>query len=142
MRKGFSVLSVILLCMMPSVVKGQEMKIKMQFNDVEVIVRMDDNYAVRQFIDMLPADFEFSDFAGQEKISYFPTAIDLKGVATGMVASRGRMFIYVPWKNFGFYYKDHGTTIDKSLIPMGTIEKGLEELESQHSDFTAHIEVL
>lgn len=103
---------------------------------------MADNAAVTQFIAMLPADFEFSDFAGQEKISYFPEPIKLDGVARGMVASKGKMFIYVPWGNFGFYYKDHGTTLDKSLIPMGEVEQGLNNLEAQKGKFTAHIELV
>lgn len=121
--------------------RGEEMKIKMLFDKKEVVVRMEDNTATKQFLEMLPAEFEFKDFAGQEKISYFPKAVNLDDAPHGMVANRGKMFIYAPWGNFGFYYKDVGTSIDKSLIPMGTIESGIEYLFEQKNDFSAFIMV-
>lgn len=142
MKNLASIIIVAMFYIIPIKCMGQDMKIRLLFDGKETIVRMADNAAVTQFIAMLPADFEFSDFAGQEKISYFPEPIKLDGVARGMVASKGKMFIYVPWGNFGFYYKDHGTTLDKSLIPMGEVEQGLNNLEAQKGKFTARIELV
>ena len=119
------------------------MKIKLTINNnQEVIVLMKDNYAVTQFINMLPAELEFRDFAGEEKITEFPKPVDLDGVPRGMIASAGKMFIYAPWGNLGFFYKNHGTTIDKSLIELGEVESGLNYMAQYKAGFKARIEVL
>ncbi len=47
------------------------MKIKVSFNHQEVIVRMQDNVAINQFLQMLPAEFNFTDFAGEELCNIF-----------------------------------------------------------------------
>ena len=118
------------------------MKIKLTIeNQKEIIVRMADNSAAEQFIKMLPANFEFIDFAGEEKISEFSRPISLNNVPRGMIASAGKMFIYVPWGNWGFFYKDHGDYLDKSLIELGQIESGLEILSTYKGGFNAKIEV-
>ncbi len=111
-------------------------------NQKEVIVRMSDNLAVEQFLKMLPANFEFVDYAGKEKISYFSKPLLLHDVPHGMIASAGKMFIYVPWGNWGFFYKNHGDSIDKNLIELGQVETGLEHLSAYKNSFNAKIEIL
>lgn len=122
--------------------RNKNMKIKLSFDDKEVIVRMEDNSASAQFLELLPANFEFIDFAGEEKITDFPRSLSLNNAPRGMVASAGKMFIYAPWGNMGFFYKNHGKTIDTSLIPLGEVESGLEHLAGQKGGFSAKIEIL
>lgn len=119
-----------------------KMKVKMSFNNNEVIINMYDNPASDQVIALLPAEFQFSDFAGEEKITNFPKPLSLDNAPRGMVATAGKMFIYAPWGNMGIFYKDHGHTMDKSLIPLGEVEIGLEYLKSQKTDFKAKLEVI
>ena len=123
-------------------IKDSKMKIKLTFDNKEVIVKMADNSATRQLIQMLPATFKFTDFAGQEKITDFPKPVSLTDAPRGMIAEKGKMFIYAPWGNLGFFYKDHGHSIDKSLIELGEIESGLEHLSSQKGGFTAEMSVI
>lgn len=118
------------------------MRIKLAFDDKTVIVKMEDNSASRQLVNMLPAKFEFIDFAGQEKISEFPGPVSLSNAPRGMIARAGKMFIYVPWGNLGFFYKDHGHTPDSNLIELGEVEKGLEALTEQKGGFSAEMTVL
>ena len=119
------------------------MKIKLTLdNQKEVIVQMADNPASERFIKMLPANFEFIDFAGEEKITEFSKPIDLSNTPRGMIASAGKMFIYVPWGNWGFFYKNHGNYLDKSLIELGEIENGLENLAEYKGGFSAKVEIL
>lgn len=119
------------------------MKIKLTLdNQKEVIVQMADNPASEQFIKMLPANFEFIDFAGEEKITEFSKPVDLSNTPRGMIASAGKMFIYVPWGNWGFFYKTHGNYLDKSLIELGKIESGLENLAEYKGGFSAKVEIL
>lgn len=119
-----------------------KMKVKMSFNNNEVIINMYDNLASEQVIALLPAEFQFSDFAGEEKITNFPKLLSLDNAPRGMIATAGKMFIYAPWGNMGIFYKDHGHTMDKSLIPLGEVESGLEYLKSQKTDFKAKMEVI
>ena len=124
------------------ITENKPMKIKLSFEQKEVIVRMAENAAVEQFLPMLPAEFEFIDFAGEEKISEFSRPVLLAGVQRGMIATKGKMFIYAPWGNFGFFYKDHGKTMDNNLIELGEVESGLEHLAETKGGFSARIEVL
>ena len=123
--------------------KDNNMKIKLILdNNKEVVVQMVDNAAVRQFLNMLPNDFEFIDFAGEEKISEFPKPLSLADAPRGMVATAGKMFIYAPWGNFGFFYRNHGNVLDKSLIELGSVESGLEHLSAYKGGFLARIEIV
>lgn len=119
-----------------------KIKVKMSFNNNEVIINMYDNPASKQIIALLPAEFQFSDFAEEEKITNFPKPLSLNNAPRGMVATAGKMFIYAPWGNMGIFYKDHGHTMDKNLIPLGEVESGLEYLKSQKTDFKAKLEIL
>lgn len=118
------------------------MKIKLSFADKNVIIALSDNKATQQFLRMLPAEFVFEDFAHQEKISYFPQAISLQDVSGGMIARKGKMFIYKPWGNFGIFYKEVGNRPDSSLIELGQVESGIEYLEEQKTDFRATLEII
>ena len=53
--------------MLPNFIQSkemQDMKIKINFNNKEVIVNLENNAATQQFVAMLPAEFNFQDFAG------------------------------------------------------------------------------
>lgn len=122
---------------------AEAMKIKLTLDGgKEVVVRIADNSAARQFVQMLPAEFEFIDFAGEEKISEFPKPISLKDAPRGMIATAGKMFIYAPWGNFGFFYKTHSLMPDNSLIELGEVESGLEYLSESKGGFAARVEIL
>ena len=121
---------------------AEVMKIKLTLDSgKEVVVQMADNSAARQFMQMLPAEFEFIDFAGEEKISEFPKPISLKDAPRGMIATAGKMFIYAPWGNLGFFYKTHSLMPDNSLIELGEVESGLEYLSESKGGFAAHSEI-
>lgn len=122
--------------------ENPNMKIKMSFENKEVIIKMFDNLASKQVIELLPAEFQFSDFAGEEKITNFEKPLTLDNAPRGMVATAGKLFIYAPWGNMGIFYKDHGHIIDKSLIPLGEVESGLEFLKLQKNNFKAKLEII
>lgn len=120
----------------------KEMKIKLSINNQEVIIHLDNNQASAQLVEMLPAEFEFRDFAGEEKITNFPRPISLEGAPRGMIATAGKMFIYAPWKNLGIFYKTHSLIPDSSLIELGEVESGLEILSAQEQPFKAQMEIM
>ncbi len=120
----------------------KEMKIKLSVNNQEVIIRLQDNPAAAQLVDMLPAAFEFRDFAGEEKITNFPRPVSLEGAPRGMIATAGKMFIYAPWKNLGIFYKTHSLISDSSLIELGKVESGLDVLAAQDQPFRAQMKIV
>lgn len=117
-------------------------RIKLTVANKNVIVKIHDNSASRQLIAQLPATFKFTDFGGKEKITELPKPISLTDVPHGMVASQGKMFIYVPWGNLGIFYQTGGYTLDKNLIELGEVESGLKYLQNQKNEFTAKMEIL
>lgn len=118
------------------------MKIKLSFNNKEVVILIYDNEVSKQFLEFLPASFKFTDFANQEKITDLPKSLNLKNADNGMIAKAGKMFIYAPWGNMGIFYKDVSNKLDKNLIPLGEVVSGLEFLSSQKNDFEAKIEIM
>ncbi len=122
--------------------KENAMKIKLVFDGQAAVVSMTDNPAARQFLAMLPATFEFTDFAGQEKIAEFPRPVSLTDAPRGMIAAAGKMFIYAPWGNLGIFYRDHGRSVDADLIHLGDVESGLNLLAEKRGGFTAKIDLL
>ena len=126
-------------------VKAEEYmpQVKLTINNThEVIINLQNNNATAQLLQMLPAEFDFTDFAGEEKITYFPEQISLTGVKGGMVATAGKLFIYAPWKNMGIFYKTHSSRPDGNLIELGEVESGLEYLKAQNGGFKGYIEVV
>ncbi len=120
----------------------KDMKIKLTIDNQEAIIVLENNSATEQFVQMLPAEFEFTDFAGEEKITNFPRPISLEGAPRGMIATSGKLFIYAPWKNMGIFYKNHSLIPDKNLIELGEVESGLDIIAAQKNKFKAYIEVL
>ncbi len=120
----------------------EAMKIKMTFNGREAVLLMQDNAATAQLAALLPAEFTFRDFAGKEKITDFPRPLDLSAAPRGMAALAGRVFIYAPWGNMGIFYKEHDTEPDRSLIWLGDVQSGLEDLAAQKRDFRARLEIM
>ena len=118
------------------------MKIKLSFDNKEVVILIYDNEVSKQFLEFLPASFKFTDFANQEKITDLPKPLNLKYAERGMIAKAGKMFIYAPWGNMGIFYKDVNNKLDSNLIPLGEVVSGLEFLSSQKNDFEAKIEII
>lgn len=120
----------------------KEMKVKLSIDNQDVIIRLEDNSASAQLVQMLPAEFDFTDFAGEEKITNFPRPISLEGGPRGMIATAGKLFIYAPWKNMGIFYKTHSLVPDKNLIESGEVEQGLNIIAEQKNKFTAYMEII
>ena len=104
------------------------MKIKMTFNGREAVLLMQDNAAVAQLAELLPAEFTFRDFAGEEKITDFPRPLDLSAAPRGMVASAGRVFIYAPWGNLSVFYKPFRES--RGLVPLGRFVEGADKIST------------
>ncbi|KKI88975.1 hypothetical protein WQ54_28890 [Bacillus sp. SA1-12] len=116
----------------------EDIRIKLTFNNEEVIVKMFDNPTSRDFMTLLPLTITLEDYAGTEKINYLPKKLSTEEAPSGSNPSVGDFTYYSPWGNLAIFYKDFGYS--NGLIKLGKIESGVEKLKSMDGDFTVTIE--
>ena len=119
--------------------KVEPSKIRIVFNEQEIIVEMFDNPASRDFLSLLPLTLEFSDYAGVEKITYLPRRLTTANSSTTK-DSVGDFTYYAPWGNLAVFYKGFGH--DARLYVLGRIVSGKEKLGAMSQTFSARIEEL
>ncbi|MFZ5644781.1 MAG: cyclophilin-like fold protein [Bacillota bacterium] len=117
---------------------AKDVRIRLTFNNTEIIVKMNDNPTSLDFVKKLPLTLTFKDYAGTEKISYLPQKLSTEGSPSGYDPSVGELAYYAPWGNICFYYRDFGYS--NGLVPLGSIESGMESLTNLDGDFTVTIE--
>ena len=117
--------------------KKENTRIKMIFGDKEIIVRMNDNKAAEDFLELLPLELDFSDYAGTEKVSDLPGKLSEDGSPSGSKPSAGSFAYYSPWGNLAVFYKDF--QYSNGLIILGEIESGLENLKDINGEVKIEI---
>jgi hypothetical protein len=118
----------------------EDVKVRLTFNNEEVIVNMYDNPTSRDFLTHLPLAITLEDYAGTEKISYLSKKLSTEEALSGSDPSVGDFAYYAPWGNLAIYYKDFDYS--NGLILLGKIESGLENLEKMKDNFTVQIEIV
>lgn len=113
-------------------------KIKLTFDNEEVIVKMYDNPTSRDFLTVLPLTLTFKDYSGTEKISYLPKRLSTEDAPEGSDPSVGDLTYYSPWGNLALFYKDFGYA--EGLVKLGAIESGTEKFGAMNGEFTVKIE--
>lgn len=113
-------------------------RIKLSVNGNEVFVKLDDNQASRDFLNMLPLTLTFEDFNSTEKIATLPSKLPTEGLPSGYTPQIGDFSYYAPWGNISIFYKDF--RYSNSLYKLGKIESGIEILENINDNFEVTIE--
>ncbi len=113
-------------------------RIKLTVNGNEVFVKLDDNVASREFLEMLPLTLTFEDFNSTEKIATLPSELNVDGLPSGYTPEVGDFSYYAPWGNVSVFYKDF--RYSNSLYKLGTIESGTEILGNISGNFEVTIE--
>ena len=126
-----------------SVKESEETKtkttIKLQFDNREIVVELDDNSATRDLVSRLPLDVQFEDFNGTEKICYLDEDLDTSDVSTSCLPVQGTLAYYIPWGNICFFYQDFQES--NNLAPLGKVVEGLEYLEELDQGSSVQISV-
>ncbi|MBT2722611.1 cyclophilin-like fold protein [Bacillus sp. ISL-46] len=117
----------------------EDVKVKLTFNNEEVMVNMYDNSASRDFLAQLPLTITLEDYVGKEKISVLQKRLLADNVQSGNQPKKGDFAYYSPWGNLAIFYKGFGDATN-DLIILGKIESGKENFEKIDGDFTVHIE--
>lgn len=116
-----------------------DIRIKLSFNKEEVLVRMYDNPASRDFLAQLPLTVTFEDYVGKEKISILQKKLAADNIQSENQPKKGDFAYFSPWGNLAIFYKGiEDATND--LVILGQIESGKEKFENIQSDFTVSIE--
>lgn len=118
----------------------EDVKVKLTFNNEEVIVNMYDNPTSRDFLSQLPLTVTLEDYAGTEKISYLSKNLSTEKAPSGSDPSVGDFTYYAPWGNLAIFYRDF--RYSNGLIILGKIDSGVEKLESIGGNFTVQIEMI
>lgn len=113
-------------------------RIKLTVNGNEVFVKLDDNVASREFLEMLPLTLTFEDFNNTEKIATLPEELSTEGLPSGYTPEVGDFSYYAPWGNVSIFYKDF--RYSSSLYKLGTIESGAEIFRNLNGNFEVNIE--
>lgn len=114
-------------------------RIKLTVNgNEEIFVKLDDNQASRDFLEMLPLTLSFEDFNNTEKIATLPKELSTEGQPSGYTPKTGDFAYYAPWGNISVFYKDF--RYSNSLYKLGTIESRTEIFENMNNDFEVTIE--
>lgn len=114
-------------------------KIKLTFDNKEVLVRMHDNPISKDFLAQLPLTVTFEDYIGKEKISILQKKLSIDDVQAGNQSKKGDFAYYAPWGNVAIFYKDFEDATN-DLIILGQIESGKENFENVDGTFTVRIE--
>lgn len=113
-------------------------RIKLTVNGNEIFVKLDDNQASKELLEMLPLTLTFEDFNNTEKIATLPNELSTEGLPSGYTPKVGDFSYYAPWGNVSVFYKDF--RYSNSLYKLGTIESGTEILGNINEDFEVRIE--
>ena len=113
-------------------------RIKLTVNGDEIFVRLDDNVASRELLEMLPLTLNFEDFNSTEKIATLPSELSTEGLPSGYTPKVGDFSYYAPWGNLSIFYEDF--RYSNSLYKLGTIESGTEILGNMNGNFEVTIE--
>lgn len=116
-----------------------EKKLILTVNDTAYDVTLYDTPSANALYEMLPLDLTFEDFNNIEKIAYLQETLPTENEPDGFEPKIGDLCLYEPWGNLSIFYKDF--RYSDSLISLGHIDSGIEELSNMQSNFIARLEV-
>lgn len=103
-----------------------EKKIRLEFDDKEILVLLEDNHSANDFYDRLPLEFEFRDYARTEKVTDILEPLPKPEGNFGHDPKLGDFAYYAPWEGLVFYYRDF--QYSTGIIKLGEIVEGLDDL--------------
>lgn len=104
----------------------------------EIVVRLIDNDATADLVSKLPVSLPFEDYRGFQRDAILD--LDPGTSPSQCDVFTGDFAYYDPWSHLTFFCEDFGYSRD--LTPLGTIESGLEYLESINDGSEVLIELV
>ena len=116
-----------------------EKKLILTINDIRYDVTLYDTPAARKKGGVLRLELTFEDFNHIEKIAYLNKKLPTKNEPDGFEPHIGDLCLYAPWGNLSIFYKDF--RYSDSLISLGRIDSGIEDISSMKDNFSARLEI-
>jgi hypothetical protein len=113
-------------------------KIKMVFENGEVIISLTNNPTTADLLSLLPMTLYASDFNNAEKILMLPRTLIGAKSAVGYDPKIGDVALYAPWGNLAIYYRD--APYAAGLLYLGKVELGLDALSKIPNNTKIYIE--
>jgi hypothetical protein len=118
------------------------MRIQLTIGDQRATVTLEDNAAARDLASMLPLTVPMTDLFGREKPGPLPRPLagDVEPVFTYRV---GQLAYWPPDHNIFVVYDGDGAPVPRpGLIPLGTVDTGLDVIAGAGNDFELTITAL
>lgn len=103
-------------------------KIKIVTPDGNIIIKLEDNKATADLLNMLPMTIHFEDFNKTEKISYMNDKLDTSDAVTEYAPEAGSFAYYIPWGNLSLFYEPFRQSSE--LAELGVVESGMEYIKN------------
>ncbi|WP_404293892.1 cyclophilin-like fold protein [Microvirga sp. RSM25] len=110
----------------PTRQESTHMRIKLIFNNQDLIVTLHDNPSARDFLSLLPLDLMIDDHGSNEKIAYLPRKLTEQGSRAFDDAAPGDFGYFAPWGNLAMYYGSYHYS--EGVIRLGRFESSFEPL--------------
>ncbi len=118
------------------------MRIQLSIGDQQATATLDDNAAARDLVTLLPVTIPMGDLFGREKPGPLPRALtgDVEPVSTYRV---GQLAYWPPNHDIFIVYAGDGLRVPApGLIPLGTVDTGLDAIAAAGDDFELTITAL
>lgn len=112
---------------------AEAVRVKLTWDGGEAVLALVSNKTTEDFVSRLPFTLTMEDYAGTEKIGRFSEALYKDTDVSGLTPTVGTAAIYAPWGNLAVFYGS--ASYSKDLIPVGSIESGLDALSSENDNF-------
>jgi hypothetical protein len=120
----------------------ESMRIRLTIGDQQATATLADNPASRDLVSMLPVTIPMGDLFGREKTGPLPRALtgDVEPVSTYQV---GQIAYWPPNHDVFIVYAGDGLEVPSpGLVPLGTVDDGLDVIAAAGDDFRMTITAL
>lgn len=119
------------------------MQIRLTVGDRSAVATLADNPTARDFAALLPITLDMTDLFGLEKPGTLPRALDESGTPV-FTYHVGQIGYWVPGRALAVVYavEGAGRIPSPGLIPLGTVDTGLELISEAGENFQLRIEPL
>ncbi|MQM40004.1 hypothetical protein KBTX_04046 [wastewater metagenome] len=115
------------------------MRIRISVEGAELVARLEDTPAARDFAAMLPLELTLEDFHATEKVADLPSPLATDDAPDGVEPEVGDVTYYAPWGNLALFYRDFGYA--RGLVRLGRIEGDMSPLKAK-GPLDARIELI
>jgi hypothetical protein len=130
------------LSVTPASTSTGSIRIVLRVGNETAAATLADTPAAREFAAMLPLELDLRDPMGQAKSGPLPRPLDIRGTEPVFDPTVGQIYYSAPSSTFAVFYADFDQTIPgQGLVPLGTVDTGIEWIADAGNRFTVRIDL-